>query len=403
MTSTSYRKEIWDGHAVCRIKPCVPLSVFLEDLSAFVMSKNGTSGFHYRIELVDGDMNELVEMLEVITRYGQTSCDSEEKTMPTVKLKAKYSLTLKAYKKLIEEGQNICREQEIEFEVDAAQAIVAGAAWIDFRGMIHPSKNKERELLSQKARCNIAGILWSMDNNDPPMSKSLWCITDDISHVLTPEEARNRYLATLVAQEQERGRTETKKIRTLLDEWIPRILAGEGAISETQYSFEIRLDTVMILSKDVLENLLTDQEKERLREVIFLEDKGEKHVRTKWIAEHGSDALKKKLESDFDQAASKLYHSERIVREIGEDWFFVDVLAYYGIVDLTDPSKIESKALSEALARWPDRMLDVRLVHVRANEIGKEEEEWDGSVNGWPSALIMRLPWELTEKAIHFI
>jgi hypothetical protein len=330
----------------------------------------------------------------------------------TVKLKARYSLTLKTYEKLIDEGQDIHREQEVEFEVDAAQAILAGAAWIDFRGAIHPSKDKEQELLSQKARCNIAGILWSMHESDPPRSKSLWRLTGDIAQILTPEEAKSRYLTTLAAQEQARSRTEPKKIRTLLDEWIPRILTGEGAISETQYSFEIRLDSVMVLPKDVFESLLTALEKEKLRGAIFLENEGERHVRTKWIAAHGSEALRKKLEDIFDRAALNAchkeriardaYHEERIAREIGERWFLLDESEFDAIVSLANPNKLESNLLSEALAKWPDWMFDMRLVRAHRDETW---QEWGGDENtdDWPSALIMRLPWEPCEKAMHFI
>jgi len=352
-----------------------------------------------------------------VLREAPRGQETAERTIMTTKIKAAYFLTKEAQARLVLARQKTTRRQVVEFDVDANMALEEGVISIDDDGDIDQNLSVMEHLLSRRSRTKSeipAGILE-------------WCISDEMDHILSTEQAQKYYDETIRARIEKRKEIEVARrgIRTLVDTYLSSILLGEGMILDSNRGnicFEVNgvlvdakwvltpleIDTVCIEARR-REKIANDakccQEKATNEAALAAKEKEEKDRRD-WILSHGSPRLQKALEAGMIDVISGLYRTERIKHDFSEKWFDWHAIAENEHRERINPKENELDALLLARAKWPDAG-GLELCSVRCC-VGKNgqwlpSEHTNCEHTNWEPALMVVLPWDISHWAIMFI
>lgn len=307
--------------------------------------------------------------------------------MTTIKLTARYQLTAEAHKALVLAGTKIPREQTIEIEVPAEEAVAAGVAQITDDGDIVQIQKVSGYSYTpaevQRLVLGCAGGERSVSHQYEP------------DHVLTTDEAVARYrevsriVADAVAAEKAEkaakaaaSRAEEaakKEAQRVLSERVMGLLTklreGRGKLLPTgnTYPKQIKIDGETI---DIETPKITDATYGEVMKIASdrnekkkAADKAEKQA---WVREHGSDRLRKALTAGVLESMRGAYADERLAHSLpgwefdleGSDW-----------KDALNPSE---KAIDALIAAKADK----RLSEVRGLQLVREEQHVDDCDGG---------------------
>jgi len=197
-------------------------------------------------------------------------------------------------------------------------------------------------------------------------------------------------VASVRSEEARRGAADRAEKRATILAILPRVLGGEGQIEYHDLIVDGRKYGKYLLTAEEESLVRAEATRRDIAERVAREAAEKAHAveRATWIAEHGSERLKKCVAQGF--AHGGIYDSERLAHDL-PGWELWSAVAENKTNSVINPDEASLDALIEAKAKWPQG--DVRLLSVWYSSRCDEDREYT-------TVLMMVCPWDADDEVL---